>query len=113
VPIDGVKIDDVDRRVIDAAIAEMHATGEIGDASVDDLEVVMLAALLDAAHRDATAAVKASIALLAAEAHLRHVRHMAPTESLRPKREPEPRPRIKWPWGSQWGALVRHDDDGD
>jgi hypothetical protein len=107
---DAIRVDDVDRRVMDATIAELHATGEIGDASVDDLEVVMLAALL-AGHRDASVEVKTSIALLAAEAHLRYERHLAPTASLRPKREPEPRPQIKWPWGSQWGALVRHDDE--
>jgi hypothetical protein len=61
----------------------------------------MLAALLDAAHRDATAAVKTSIALLAAEAHLRHERHLAPTASLRPGPEKPPTRGASW-----WGMLT-------
>ena len=104
-PIDFVKIDEVDRLAMDAVIAELRATGELGNASVDDLEVVMLAALLDG-QRDASAAVKTSIALLTAEAHLRHERHLAPTASLRPGPEKPPTRGASW-----WGMLTTDNED--
>ena len=102
---DAIRIDDVDQRAMDAAISEMRARGEIGDASGDDLEVVMFAALL-AGHRDASAAVKASIALLAAEAHLRGERHLAPTADLRPAPAPARHRGASW-----FGLLTTEEED--
>ena len=99
--MDGVKLSLEDAEAIGLAMEALTAAGEVGDADTEALEVAMIAALLSG-HRDATVAVKTSIARLAAEVYLREERHLAPTASLRRPREPDPRPRITWPWHSPW-----------
>ena len=99
--MDSVKLSLEDAESIGLTMEALTSAGEIGDADTEALEVVMIAALLSG-HRDAPVAVKVSIATLAAEAYLREERHLAPTASIRRQREPDPRPRITWPWHSPW-----------
>ena len=110
--MDGVKISIEDAAAMQTAMETLRATGELGDASIESIEVVMLAALLSG-HRDASDAVKTSIALLAAEAHLRHERNIAPTAPLplEPKVKVHAGPKCPWKPASWFGVLTEKDED--